>query len=341
MKIPCRQLSIVAPAPGIGVAGVRRPRCSPWAALAPGALPSAGGHSERMRSAAACTAARVRPVTGGAVPNMAVRRMRLKVAIAPASRMQSRQSVSFACAFARLAGGAGAAPTHAAVFGRAFGAPAMARTHARQSPAFGRYAARTMRAPGGAVGVMLSGERAVAPARRRRRRAGDKGFECAALVGKRGHRFDMPSLVGGHRFGMPSLVDGHRFGMPSLAGGHRFGMPSLVGSHRFGMPSLVGGDRSDMPSLGGGGRALHGSAAVGIGTDHGANAVPYADGGNGCGDGGNGGCGGANDGGVNHGVGSVRSYRHSMIFGRRVEGKRMGGTIHDHARSASPSERDR
>ena len=143
MKIPCRQLSIVAPAPGIGVAGVRRPRCSPWAALAPGALPSAGGHSERMRSAAACTAARARPVrmstsvamvsglplTGGAVPNMAVRRMRLKVAIAPASRMQSRQSISFACAFARLAGGAGAAPIHAAVFGRAFGAPAMARPH--------------------------------------------------------------------------------------------------------------------------------------------------------------------------------------------------------------------
>ena len=340
--------AIIDSSPGARNRGCRRhaPTVFALGGAVPWALLSAGGHSERMRSAAACTAARVRPVTGafqwsrpvrmstsaamvsglpltgGAVPNMAVRRMRLKTAIAPASRMQSRQSVSFAFAFARLAGGAGAAPIHAAVFGRAFGAPAMARSPARQSPAFGRYAARTMRAPGGAVGVMLSGERAVAPARRRRRRAGDKGFKCAALVGKRGHRFDMPSLVGGHRFGMPSLV----------------------GGHRFGMPSLVGGDRSDMPSLVGGGRALHGSAAVGIGADHGADAVPYADGGNGCGDGGNGGCGGcggANDGGVNHGVGSVRSYRHSMIFGRRVEGKRMGGTIHDHARSASPSGRDR
>ena len=59
-----------------------------------------------------------------------------------------------------------------------------------------------------------------------------------------------------------------------------------------------------------------------VGADHGADAVPYADGGDGGGDGGNDGSGGADDGGVDHGRGFMRllqSYVDNMIFGRQVK----------------------
>ena len=49
MKIPCQQLSIVAPAPGIGVAGAKRPRCSPWAALCRGRFYRRAGASALMQ----------------------------------------------------------------------------------------------------------------------------------------------------------------------------------------------------------------------------------------------------------------------------------------------------
>ena len=127
---------------------------------------------------------------------------------------------------------------------------------------------------------MLSGERAVAADDRRRRRAGDKGFKGA-------HGFGVAAFVGLHGFVMVS----HDFVMAA----HGF----VVASHGFVMAAFVG-----VALL------VEDAGPVLVGADHGADAVPYADGGDGGVDGGNDGSGGTDDGGVDHGGEAVRLFSH-------------------------------
>ena len=83
--------------------------------------------------------------------------------------------------------------------------------------------------------------------------------------------------------------------MALVAGLHGF----VMAAHGFGMPAFVG-----FALL------VEDAGPVLVGADHGADAVPYAAGGDGGGDGGNDGSGGADDGGVGHGGRFYRGHMH-------------------------------